>query len=183
MHVHPALALPIAVLALSLAAFSQAFAADAGDLRKARLKGRIAECVRCDLSGAQFKEGFFQFANFYQSDLTGTLWDGANLAGSTLQETKLANASFVFTNLSGARLEGTDATGANFRNAWLNWAWFANAKLDGADFTGAKMRGAQLYNTDLSKVIGLTQRQIDLACGDSTTKTPPGIRVPACIGF
>ena len=45
------------------------------------------------------------------------------------------------------------------------------------------MPGTQLYNTDLSKAVGLTQAQIDTACGDASTILPPGLRVPACVTF
>jgi len=32
---------------------------------------------------------------------------------------------------------------------------------------------------DLTDVSGLTQEQLDLACGDQTTRLPPGLDVPS----
>jgi uncharacterized protein YjbI with pentapeptide repeats len=170
------------LLALALTALLAhgARAADPDDIARARDTRRIAECVRCDLSGADLTDGFFQFANLREANLSNSRLDGANMAGAQLHGANLRNANLVYTNLSGAQLLGADARGANFSKAWLNWAWFAGARLDGADFTGAHMIGAQLQGTDLSKAVGLTRTQLVLACGDALTKLPRGIEPPRC---
>lgn len=160
-----------------------ALAANPKDVARARDASTIPNCVKCDLTGAKLTEGFFQLANMIDADLSGANFDRANMAGAQLNNVKAVNTSFVYTNFSGARLDNGDFSGANFSNAWLNWTWFAGAKFDGANFAGAKMPGAQLYNADLSKAIGLTQDQVDKACGDYSTKLPPGMRVPACVTF
>ena len=160
-----------------------ALAANPKDVARARNVTRMSECMKCDLTNAKMTNGFFQLAVMIGADLSGANFDGANLAGSQLNNVKALKTSFVYTNFSGARLDGGDFSGANFSNAWLNWTWFAGAKLDGANFKDARMPGAQLYNTDLSKALGLTQDQIDKACGDASTKLPPGLRVPACVVF
>jgi uncharacterized protein YjbI with pentapeptide repeats len=158
-----------------------AFAANPKDIARARDTRGIADCTKCDLTNANMAHGFFQFANMISADLSGANFDGANMAGVQLNNAKAIRASFIYTNFSGARLDGADLSGANFSNAWLNWTWLTGAKLDGANFAGARMPGAQLYGTDLSKAVGITQDQIDKACGDASTKLPPGIRVPACV--
>jgi uncharacterized protein YjbI with pentapeptide repeats len=155
-------------------------AADPDDIARARDTSRIAECVRCDLSGADLSDGFFQFANLREVNLSNSRLDGANMAGVQLHGANLRNATLVYTNLSGAQLIGADVRGANFTKAWLNWAWFAGAKLDGANFAGAHLIGAQLQGADLSKVVGLTRNQLVLACGDALTKLPRGIEPPRC---
>jgi len=170
-------------IALAAAFAASALAANPKDVARAKDTRGIPACTKCDLTNAKMTEGFFQLANLIESDLSGANFDGANMAGVQLNNAKAVNASFVYTNFSGARLDGADMRGANFTNAWLNWTWFSGAKLDGANFTGARMPGAQLYGTDLSKAIGLTQDQIDKACGDASTKMPPGLRVPACVVF
>ncbi len=164
---------------LALAA-SNASAADRDHVARAKNVKRMGQCVRCDLSGADLRNGFFQLANLIGANLSGAKADGANMAGVQLNGANLSNASFVYTNFSGARLEGADMRGADLRNAWFNWAWFAGANLDGADFTGAKMLGAQLQGADLSKAKGLTSRQLREACADALTKLPPGIERPWC---
>jgi len=45
----------------------------------------------------------------------------------------------------------------------------------GADFTRAITYFTKLEDADLSEVIGLTQAQLDDACGDETTKLPAGL--------
>lgn len=170
-----------AALALSALVATPSFAAKPKDVARAHDTRGIADCTKCDLTGANMAHGFFQFANMIDADLSGANFDGANMAGAQLNNAKALKASFVFTNFSGARLDGADLSGANLSHAWLNWTWFAGAKLDGADFTGARMPGAQLYGADLSKAVGLTQDQVDRACGDWSTKLPPGLRVPACV--
>ncbi len=167
-----------ATTAISGAAIS--WAADPSHVDRLNDRGRIAECVRCDLSGADFRNRLLQLANLIGANLSDAKLDGANMAGVQLNGAKLSRASFVYTNLSGARLDGADLRGADLRNAWLNWTWLTGTDLSGADFTGAKMLGAQLQGADLSKAIGLTSRQLHTACVDAETKLPPGIERPWC---
>jgi len=71
------------------------------------------------------------------------------------------------TDLFCANLQGADLAGANLQGADL---WFAN--LQGALLQGAKLQGADLTDANLTKAIGLTQEQLDEACGDDKTKLP-----------
>lgn len=169
---------PLVLAAIALA--TAAHAADPKDLARVKKKAGLTECVRCDLSGADLRDGFFQFANLIEADLTRVKADGANMAGVQFNGAKLREGTFVYVNFSGTQFQEADLRGANFSNAWFNWAWFAGAKLDGADFTGAKMIGAQLQGADLSKAKGLTTSQLRNACADSQTKLPPGIGQPWC---
>ena len=52
--------------------------------------------------------------------------------------------------------------------------------MDGADMTGATTTITSFLGTDLRKVKGLTQAQMDVACGDTHTKAPPGLKVHIC---
>ena len=170
----------VIVASLALAFVLSAEAAKSKDVARAKNVKKFGECLRCDLSGADLRNGFFQLAVMIEADLSGAKFDGANMAGAQLNNANLTNASFLYTNLSGAQFQGADMRGANFSNAWFNWAWFIGAKLDGANFTDAHMIGAQLQGADFSKVIGLTESQLRYACGDSETKLPPGVSAPRC---
>jgi uncharacterized protein YjbI with pentapeptide repeats len=171
----------LAALFLAAATLSQpAYAGNPKDVARAKDTSGLAECVRCDLSGADLRNGFFQFANLIEADLSRVKADGANMAGVQFHGAKLNNGTFTYVNFSGAQFQGADMRGADFSNAWFNWAWFAGAKLDGADFTGAKMIGAQLQGADLSKAKGLTTSQLRNACADALTKLPPGVGQPWC---
>jgi len=158
----------------------QAFAANPKDIARAKNTDKFGECLRCDLSNADMRNGLFQLAVMIDANLSGANFDGANLAGAQLNNAILAKGSFRYTNFSGAQLQGADMRGANFTNAWFNWAWLGGAKLDGANFTNAHMIGAQLQGADLSKAIGLTESQLRTACGDSLTRLPPGVTAPRC---
>jgi hypothetical protein len=53
--------------------------------------------------------------------------------------------------------------------------------MDGADLTGARTSITSFLGTDLRKVKGLTQKQLDAACGDTKTRLPPAAILPAVI--
>lgn len=163
-----------------LASTSLSEAADPAHIKRAQDGSAIGECLRCDLTNADMRKGFFQLANLIEADFTGSKIDGANMAGAQLQNAKMANVSATFTNFSGAQLQGVDFRNANLTKAWFNWAWLAGAKLDGANFSGAVMLGAQLQGADMSKVVGLTKDQLIAACGDADTRVPKGISRPEC---
>lgn len=56
------------------------------------------------------------------------------------------------------------------------------ARFDGADFRDADLRRANISGVDLSSARGLTQDQLDEACGDGATRAPKGLVVRACGG-
>ena len=68
----------------------------------------------------------------------------------------------------------------SFRGADLAGANLAHAIVDGADFTGTDLSIASLKGTDLTNTKGLTQAQLDKACGDAGTKPPVGMVVHIC---
>jgi uncharacterized protein YjbI with pentapeptide repeats len=172
--------LTISAACLLLAGVDEALAANRKDVARAKRTEKFGECIRCDLTNADLRNGFFQLANMIDANLSGARFDGANMAGAQLNNANLSNASFTYTNFSGAQLQGANLRGANFSHAWFNWAWIGGAQLDGANFTDAHMIGAQLQGADLSKAIGLTESQLRFACGDSATRLPPGVTAPRC---
>jgi uncharacterized protein YjbI with pentapeptide repeats len=74
------------------------------------------------------------------------------------QSAKLTKTDFSYSNLSRARLDGLD--------------------LQGANFTGSYMYLTQLGGANLREVTGLTQAQIDIACGTPQTQLPAGLTPP-----
>jgi uncharacterized protein YjbI with pentapeptide repeats len=71
-------------------------------------------------------------------------------------------------------------TGVSFKDADLAGANMAGAKMKGADLTGAKTSITSFLGTDLRHVKGLTQAQLDVACGNARTKLPPGLKIHTC---
>lgn len=113
-------------------------------------------CAGCDLSGAHLRVARIA---------------GANLAGADLSEADLISAD----------LGRTDLTGADLTNANLIRASLVGATLKGARFEGAILTRTHIEDTDLTNVIGLTQLQIQLACGNANTKLPAGLSVKPCL--
>ncbi|MBV9989688.1 MAG: pentapeptide repeat-containing protein [Alphaproteobacteria bacterium] len=130
-----------------------ALAADADAV--ARIHGGIVDCVACNLEGA---------------DLTNTCVKAHDLHGADFDAANATLMCMSFANFSGATFRGTDLSGANL----------AHADLDGADLTGAHMTITSIKGTDLTRVKGLTQSQLDAACGDAETKVPAGLAVHTC---
>ena len=50
----------------------------------------------------------------------------------------------------------------------------------GSTLSGAKLSGTNLSGAQLARAVGLTQSQLNQACGDDATVLPRGLRIPAC---
>ena len=143
-------------LALLATGLCQALAAPAYDAAAvARIHAAIVDCPGCNLQGA---------------DLSNTCVKAKNLTGADFDGAKAVLMCMSYANFSNATFRGTDLSGANL----------AHATLDGADMTGAVLSITSLKGTDLTHVKGLTQAQLNQACGDSDTKAPAGLTVHTC---
>ena len=117
----------MAAMAIAIALVGDASAANKKDIARAKNVRQFGQCVRCDLSGADLRDGFFQLANMIEANLSGAKFDGANMAGVQFYKANLSGGSFVYTNLSGAQFSDADLRNADFTHAWLNWAWFGGS--------------------------------------------------------
>lgn len=157
-----------------------------------------------DLAGAKLQdamlvEAIIDRARLQEVDLTGSDltkiqgsradFQKANLAGVTFAKSELLRADFSQANLEGANLSKSELGRAVFAAAKLNGANlsysnlaradFSDAHLENADFTRAYTFLTRIEGADLSKTIGLSQEQLDLACGDGDTQLPEGLERPA----
>lgn len=153
----------LAVLALSLPAKAQ----NAGQIAKVQAG---ASCPRC---------------NLFQADLTGKTLSRRNYAGARLRQADLSLGTFTATRFSGADLRDLNGYGAlfghaDFRRADLTHASLVGAYLEHADFSGARLEGVNLSGAELATARGLTQAQLDRACGDAATRPPRGLRLGPC---
>ena len=121
----------------------------------ASIKAGKPDCPHCNLAGA---------------DLTNQCVKGGNLTGADFDNARLVLMCMSFANFKGATFRGADLSGANL----------AHAILAGADLTGAQMTITSIKGTDLTRARGLTQKQLDAACGDADTKVPAGMTVKIC---
>ncbi len=143
------------LLALS-AAPAAALAASGPDASAiASIRAGHHDCPRCALAHA---------------DLTNTCVKHGNLEGAVFDGAKMVLMCMSYGDFRGASFKGADLSGANL----------AHAVLDGADLSGAKLTITSLKGTDLSRARGLTQQQLDAACGDAATRLPAALHVKTC---
>lgn len=167
------------VLILSLLSAGSAFAQAAGggpitsEAQRAVTAERVrggASCANCDLFQADFS-----YLNVSGRDFSGSRLRQSDLSLATADRTRFRGANLSIANLFGARLGGADFTNANLDQAVLVGAFLGGARLSGASLSEANLSGAEM-----SGAIGLTQAQLNGACGDETTTLPRGLTVPRC---
>jgi uncharacterized protein YjbI with pentapeptide repeats len=170
-------ALLACLIALTTPAFAQTPISTGGpitnqserDTIAARVRGG-ASCAGCDL---------FQIDLAYQTiigrDFSGARIRQADLSVATADRVRFHGANASLTNFFGARLGHADFSNANLDHAILVGAYLGYARFNGADLTGADLSGAELSGAQ-----GLTQAQLNTACGDATTVLPPGMTIPNC---
>ncbi len=137
-------------------------------------------CEECDLSGRILAGAKMSNSNFSRSDFSNAVlaradashseFEGADFTQADLTRVRLIDASCPRARFERARLEAANARGANFTRAN-----FAHADVTRMIFEDANLSGADLRNAR-----GLTQAQLDQACGDRRTRLPRGMRVERC---
>lgn len=145
-------------------------------------KGKMvrASFIAARLDGANFNKVEAYRSNFARSTADRATFVNAEIQRADFREAQLADTDFTKAELGRADFRGATITGSSFTMANL-----ARARLNGAIFTGPlDFRNAFLLLTrieglDLSAATGLEQEQVDLACGDASTRLPPGLTAPA----
>ena len=165
------------LFALTTPAFAEAPSATGGPITNQNARDATAARVRNGASCAD--------CDLFQIDLAYQAIAGRNFSGARIRQADLslatadgarfhaANASL--TNFFGARLGDADFSDVNLEGAVLVGAYLGGARMNGAVLTGANLSGAELAGAR-----GLSQSQLNTACGDATTTLPPGMTVPAC---
>ncbi len=136
------------------------------DLGGADLNG--AMLANADMQDVILSDAVCREADFQGADMRRANMSSADATSSNLGVARLRHADMRRAKLDGANLRGTDLAGANLRGASLNEA----------DLGGANLLSTDLRETDLSGTRGLTQVQIAKIHADSSTRLPPGLRLP-----
>lgn len=123
--------------------------------------------------------------NLFQGGFSGLQARGLNLSGARLRQADLSLAVMNRTRFSNADLRDVEAyggvfSGSSFAGANLTNASFVGAYLDGANFSGATLDGANFAGASLERATGLSQSQLNRACGDEATQLPAGRTIPHC---
>ena len=162
-----ATAAAIAFAALAIAATSPALAQNAGQIEHARSGASCPHCnlFQADFSNLEMKDRDFAGARLRQADFSAAVMNHTSFAGGDLRDL----------NAYGAVLSGASFAGANLTNAS-----FVGAYLQGANFRGANLSGVNFSGAEMERAVGITQRQLDAACGDGATSLPRGLRLRPC---
>lgn len=158
----------IAALSIAFGAFAlPAAAQDAAAIAKVQAGKSCAGCnlFQADLTYRDGAKMNLSGARLRQSDLSLVTYDDVNLS----------NANLSVANLFGARFNRANFKNANLQNATAVGTFFGSSDLSGADLSGANLSGA-----DLKIVRGLSQAQLNRACGDTSTQLPKGKTIPSC---
>jgi hypothetical protein len=146
----------------------------------------VLNLSRTDLRGANLTHANLASAWLNHTNLIRAVLDYADLSGAHLSDADLSVAVLAYAHLSGADLMGAHLQNANLFSADLGGADLGGADLGYADLRGADLSGADLGSADLSSANlshaeGVSQDQINAACGDNDTKLPEALtRPPPC---
>ena len=156
---------------------------------------RQAQFVETDLSSVTARGTDFSGAGFVGTKMTGAMVQSALFDGAMLAKSDVSSAQFSGASLRNARISGSVATDAIFyradligaeisdsilRRANLSEALLVGAVISDVDLTGASLKDADLSGADLRFAAGLTQDQLDAACGTGLTRLPRGLRIRDC---
>lgn len=126
---------------------------------------------------------FWPFTNVARLSLEpayGGVCEECDLSGRILAGARLSNSVFNRANFSGAVLARADASGSEFAEANFTGADLRRVNFNEADVTLANFDQANIAGANLQTAEGLTQRQLNSACGDVQTHVRRGLRVRMC---
>ena len=139
-----------------------------------RVSFREANIMKASFEKAQGQRTIFDGvkagrASFFKAELTRSTFNNADLAEAVMMRANFARGSFIEANLEGVP----------FVLSNLSRAVFAKSRLRGADLKDAFTFNTNFSDADLSEVKNLTQKQVDMACGNAATLLPPGLTKPS----
>ena len=127
-------------------------------------------CAGCNLFQANLS-----YRDGAKMDLSDARLRQADLSLATYDDVNLSRANLSVANLFGTRFNRANLSQANLENAIAVGTYFGSSTLSGASLAGTNLSGA-----DLSLAKGLSQAQLDRACGDRATRLPKGLRIKPC---
>ena len=150
-------------------------------LQTSDLQKVLSDTLRFAPSGC-LKGGDFQRANLSKAflagkhvDMAGADFFQANLSGTLFKEAVLNDAQFYEASLDGTRFHGSQLRGANFDSAVLQKVDFSMADLTGASFDNARLREVDFRGATLKGVHGVNAVGFDIMDGPTCVKPLQGI--------
>lgn len=127
------------------------------------------------LSDVNLVSSNFILADLHKADLTGGNFTNSDFTKARLKSTDAMNAVFANANFTKAKLDRGDFTGSDFSGAKFIDTKFGDAEVKDANFVGANFSGAEMV-----ELSGLTQSQLDSACGSKETQLPESFSLKVC---
>ena len=141
-----------------------------------------ATLVRASLAGSKADGAKFNRIEAYRTNFSRMSAQGATFASAEMQRSnftgaKLVNVDFTKAELGRAEFADAEISGAKFSLANLARADFTKARFETPlDFANSFLFLTRIEGIDLSAATGLAQWQIDMSCGDGSTKLPEGLK-------
>ncbi len=132
------------------------------------------------LNGAKGPDAQFEASNFSHAKLLGASFQDAGFEECNLSHSDMTGAKLNETEFTNSNLSHTQLGAAGFREASFNHVDFRNADFGSAILKSADFDEVYLAGADLSHARGLTNEQLQGACGDDKTKLPRKMSVQAC---
>ena len=129
-----------------------------------------ATLIEAKLSKSNLRATDLRRADMSRSEFHESIFNDSNLVSVSAEDADFSNSHFVNARADHINLEGANLTGTIFKDTKFGNALFERAVLNDADISGA----------DLRDVTGLTQAQLDTACGNYKTRLPTGLSVAYC---
>ena len=129
-----------------------------------------ATLIEAKLSESNLRETNLRRADLSRGVFHDSIFNDSNLTSVSAAEADFSNSHFVNVSADHINLEGANLTGTILKDTRFGNAVFENATLTDADLSGANLRD----------VTGLTQVQLDSACGNHKTRLPTGLSVGYC---
>ena len=159
----------------------------ASDLRNSNLANATffkTNLVRASLAGSQaqnanfegaiasrtdFSRGNFESANFLKAEISRSNFSNSNLQNANLSKADFSRVNFFNANMKGVDLSFTNISRASLQDVIID---------EGFSLVGSYMFLTRIGGLDLTGVKGLKQWQINMACGNDSTKLPEGLSKP-----
>jgi hypothetical protein len=147
---------------------------NAADFSKAALARAMLDNSKAAKSN--FEKALGYRTSFVEADLTQANFSKSEMHRANFTDANLEDADFEKSELGRVDFSGANISGVNFSYSNLARADFRTAKFDSAiELTGSYLYLTRLEGVDLSMTSGLAQWQIDMSCGDDSTKLPDGL--------
>ena len=129
-----------------------------------------ATMIEANLSASNLRASDLRRVDMTRGQFKGSIFNDADLVSVSAEDADFSDAEFI-----NARADHIDLEGANMTNTKLNGVKFGSAVFNRTTLDGSDLSGA-----DLRSVSGLTQAQLDTACGDYKTRLPRAMSIAYC---